>query len=201
MYAFWRILFGAFPDRLADKQFHISGVQSAHSFYSRLSTPCTGESFAGRYIPLFADYIAKKNDVVSVCTAPHRPWRPGLKLALRRSKEARIPLRSVLIGQPPRAIVQLLVQLTNVELSGNGNTNPLIQYQSYLPVACTNASGYGPYLGKETCDLMKDTLPRCIDLQQKCYDTGKASACLAANTYCEKSQVRGRRCVKGCDAY
>ncbi len=37
------------------------------------------------------------------------------------------------------------------------------------PTVCTNTTGYGPLLDEKTCDKMRQTLPRCQDLVQKCY--------------------------------
>lgn len=54
-------------------------------------------------------------------------------------------------------------------LIGNGFTNPKTQYGAYIPVACTNSTGYGPYVDEKSCEKMAATLPRCQELEQKCY--------------------------------
>lgn len=69
-------------------------------------------------------------------------------------------------------------------------TNTLIQYGHYYTAACTNQTGYGPYLTPEVCDKMLSQLPKCQALFQKCYDDPSDSiVCLSATTFCEATQT------------
>ena len=52
---------------------------------------------------------------------------------------------------------------------GNGFTDPLLQYASYAPVACTNETGYGPLISKRECTKLKAAVPRCEALVKACY--------------------------------
>ena len=52
---------------------------------------------------------------------------------------------------------------------GNGSTDPLLQYASYAPVACTNETGYGPLISKRECTKLKAAVPRCEALVKACY--------------------------------
>ncbi|KWU44075.1 carboxypeptidase Y, partial [Rhodotorula sp. JG-1b] len=130
-YAFVQILFEAYRDTLGASDFHIAG-----------------ESYAGRYIPLFADHIIKQNE----------------QAKLRGGSEIR--LASTMIG--------------------NGFTDPLLQYASYAPVACTNETGYGPLISKRECTKLRAAVPRCEALVKACYGNERNSAlCIAAYVYCE----------------
>lgn len=69
-------------------------------------------------------------------------------------------------------------------------TNTLVQYSAYQPAVCTNQTGYGPYLDKETCDKMAIDLKKCRQLFQACYDDPDNSiVCLSATTFCEATQT------------
>ncbi|KAK9897505.1 peptidase S10, serine carboxypeptidase [Cystobasidium minutum MCA 4210] len=144
VYALLQIWFSAFERDFGTNAFHIAG-----------------ESFAGRYIPVFADYIVQKNN--------ERSQR--LQLAEERANKLKhINLSSVLIG--------------------NGFTHPYIQYSSYYTAVCTNETGYGPYVSPEGCAKMAATLPRCQALLKKCAENlDDAITCLSASTYCEKTQT------------
>ncbi|SNX85759.1 related to Carboxypeptidase Y precursor [Melanopsichium pennsylvanicum] len=83
--------------------------------------------------------------------------------------------------------------LTSV-LIGNGITSPQHQFPAYVEYTCTNVSGSSqPLLPKKTCMAMKESIPTCLSLVEKCnrrnehghiYDT---LACQTATTYCEGS--------------
>ncbi|GAA6062652.1 hypothetical protein JCM10212_003464 [Sporobolomyces blumeae] len=136
-YAFLQIFFDAFADKFGNSEFHMAG-----------------ESYGGRYVPLFADYIVRENE----------------KLKAQSNGLKHINLASILVG--------------------NGFTDPKTQYASYIPTVCGNTTGYGPYLDEKTCDKMRETLPRCQELSQKCYDNPSNSAlCLASYQYCENTQT------------
>lgn len=54
-------------------------------------------------------------------------------------------------------------------LIGNGFTDPLLQYASYAPMLCTNATGHGPLISERECTKLKAALPRCEALVKACY--------------------------------
>ncbi|GAA5855462.1 hypothetical protein JCM8547_007842 [Rhodosporidiobolus lusitaniae] len=130
LYAFLHIFFEKFSDRYAHSDFHLAG-----------------ESYAGRYLPVFADYIIKQNALAE---------STGYK---------KINLVSVLIG--------------------NGFTNPLLQYQSYIPAVCSSELG-GPYVDASGCKKLEEAWPVCERLVKACWDDPRDSAlCLSAYHYCE----------------
>ncbi|GAA6002157.1 hypothetical protein JCM10207_003101 [Rhodosporidiobolus poonsookiae] len=134
VYAFLHIWFETFSDKFGNAPLHIAG-----------------ESYAGRYIPVFADYILKHNAKASA--SGQRP----------------IPLRSVLIG--------------------NGFTNPLVQYGSYIPAVCTDELG-GPWVGESGCRKMKEAWPVCERLVEKCWANPTDTAlCISAYRFCESSMT------------
>lgn len=121
-----------------------------------------GESFAGRYIPVFADYIVKQNEA--------RLERLRVEEEEQANKLKHINLSSVMIG--------------------NGFTHPYIQYAAYYTAACTNETGYGPYVSPEACSTMAAALPKCQALLKKCAENlDESITCLSASTYCEKTQA------------
>ncbi|GAA6031670.1 hypothetical protein JCM8097_001925 [Rhodosporidiobolus ruineniae] len=129
-YAFLHIFFETFAGKYGNSDLHIAG-----------------ESYAGRYLPVFADYIVKQNEKAEA---------NGVK---------KINLKSVLIG--------------------NGFTNPLIQYESYLPALCTSELG-GPYVDEAGCRKMQEAWPRCKRLMEACWGTSRASSlCMSAYRFCE----------------
>ncbi|CDS01145.1 hypothetical protein [Sporisorium scitamineum] len=77
-------------------------------------------------------------------------------------------------------------------LIGNGITSPQHQFPAYVEYTCTDLSGADkPLLPKHTCAKMKESIPTCLTLVEKCnrkdkhdktYDT---LACQAASNYCE----------------
>lgn len=79
-------------------------------------------------------------------------------------------------------------------LIGNGITSPEHQFPAYVEYTCTGVSGAEKQLlPKKTCKKMREAIPTCLTLVEKCnrknkhgrtYDT---PACQAATTYCETS--------------
>ena len=77
-------------------------------------------------------------------------------------------------------------------LIGNGITSPQHQFPAYVEYTCTDKSGAPqPLLPHKTCKLMRESIPTCLTLVEKCnrknahgktYDT---LACQAASNYCE----------------
>ncbi|KAI8370929.1 carboxypeptidase S1, partial [Blakeslea trispora] len=112
--------------------------------YSQLPLHIFGESFAGRYIPIFADYITKQN---------------------RASSTQKIPLVSVGIG--------------------NGWTNPLIQMEKNVVMACN--STYGSFLSDSHCQTMSENAVVCKRMISRCYETNSSNDCSAADNYCSRN--------------
>ncbi|SCU85378.1 LANO_0C04104g1_1 [Lachancea nothofagi CBS 11611] len=73
--------------------------------------------------------------------------------------------------------------LTSVMI-GNGITDPLIQYDYYEPMAC-GKGGHKAVISEEECAKMRNSMPRCTTLNDACYSSASAFACIAAATYCE----------------
>lgn len=77
-------------------------------------------------------------------------------------------------------------------LIGNGITSPQHQYPAYVEYTCTDVSGADhPLLPPKTCRRMRESIPTCLTLVEKCnrrnkhgelYDT---LACQTASDYCE----------------
>lgn len=77
-------------------------------------------------------------------------------------------------------------------LIGNGITSPQHQFPAYVEYTCTDASGADkPLLPNKTCKRMRESIPTCLTLVEKCnrkdkhgktYDT---PACQVATEYCE----------------
>ncbi|KAK4331545.1 putative serine carboxypeptidase [Rhodotorula toruloides] len=145
VYAFLQIFFETFASKFGNSEFFIAG-----------------ESFGGRYIPVFADYILKQNQLAESCV----PTILLMRLMIGRKGLRNINLVSIMIG--------------------NGFTNPLTQYASYYPTVCTNQTGYGPYVSPRECRKMREALPRCQSLVRSCWDDLHNSAlCVSASVYCE----------------
>jgi len=53
---------------------------------------------------------------------------------------------------------------------GNGMTGPLDQYPFYHQMACNNSYNI-PIFSEPVCNLMETTLPLCLRLIEKCYET------------------------------
>ncbi|KAI8365020.1 prepro-carboxypeptidase Z [Choanephora cucurbitarum] len=142
--------YGAVVDnRVQDtaKVFHMAIQLFYEAFprYSQLPLHIFGESFAGRYIPIFADYIIKQNQVLAPAN--------------------RFPLASIGIG--------------------NGWTNPLIQMEQNVVMACN--SSYGPLLSDSLCESMRGNAVGCKQLSNKCYNTNTVVDCIAADAFCSRN--------------
>ncbi|PWY96897.1 alpha/beta-hydrolase [Testicularia cyperi] len=77
-------------------------------------------------------------------------------------------------------------------LIGNGITSPKDQFPAYVDYTCTNASGSNPPLLPDSkCSLMRESIPICLTLVEKCNRKNEAGetydtlACQAASDYCE----------------
>lgn len=77
--------------------------------------------------------------------------------------------------------------LTSV-LIGNGLTDPLTQYEYYEPMAC-GQGGSDAVLEPDQCQVMNDSLPRCLSLIQACYETNSIWSCVPASIYCNNGQM------------
>lgn len=77
--------------------------------------------------------------------------------------------------------------LTSV-LIGNGLTDPLSQYPEYEPMAC-GQGGEPSVLDEEQCENMLETLPRCLNLIQSCYEYESVWSCVPASIYCNNAQM------------
>ena len=138
IYRFLRIFFSAF-DRFRDNDFHMAG-----------------ESYGGRYIPVFASEVSDRNAEIRA-----KAKKQGKKPA----KDELINLKSVLIG--------------------NGLTDISKQVGGYYDMTCTRKGGVEPVLSIETCKRMATWVPRCEKwLHEKCTATYTADLCAAALDTC-----------------
>lgn len=77
--------------------------------------------------------------------------------------------------------------LTSV-LIGNGLTDPLTQYEYYQPMAC-GKGGAESVLSEEECESMANSIPRCLNLIELCYELESAWLCVPATIYCNNAQM------------
>lgn len=77
--------------------------------------------------------------------------------------------------------------LTSVMI-GNGLTDPLTQYNYYEPMAC-GRGGEPAVLPEEQCSAMNDTLGRCLNLIESCYESESVWTCVPASIYCNNAQL------------
>jgi len=108
--------------------------------YSKLPFHIAGESYAGTYIPHFANYIWKQNNALK---------------AVEESSEAassavKVNLESVLIG--------------------NGLTDPAVQFPSVYDYACDKNQKFHLFDPEsETCTSLKSKAATCKSLVEQCY--------------------------------
>lgn len=129
---------------------------------------------------MFADYIIQQNRKV------HAHSRQVIESFYTHNESQEGDLTA-----PPHFYLYSLkpVNLKSV-LIGNGMTHPYVQYGAYYTAACTNETGYGPFVAPEVCERMASHLPRCLQLMKKCAENLEDSiTCLSASTYCEKTQT------------
>ncbi|KAN0064295.1 hypothetical protein ACQY0O_002481 [Thecaphora frezii] len=142
VYRFLRIFFSAFERfRNVEGGFHISG-----------------ESYGGRYVPVFASEVADRNAEIR---------RKALKAGKKPDPKKLIDLRSVIIG--------------------NGLTDVSKQMAGYYDMSCTRKTGYEPILSIAKCKRMATWVPRCEKwLHDHCTATYSADLCRAAYGTCSE---------------
>lgn len=125
VYVFLRIFFSAF-DRFKNNDFYMAG-----------------ESYGGRYIPVFASEVADQNQNVE---------RTALKAGHKVNRDELINLKGVLIG--------------------NGLTDISKQISGYFDMTCTRRGGVDPILSISTCKRMSTYVPKCrAKLAEYCVDS------------------------------
>ncbi|ODV81773.1 peptidase S10, serine carboxypeptidase [Suhomyces tanzawaensis NRRL Y-17324] len=81
-------------------------------------------------------------------------------------------------------------------LIGNGFTDALIQYKSFIPMACGGA-GYPQFVTDEDCRLMEqEYYPKCGSLLEICYQNPSVFTCLPAHYYCESKMFEALKKTK-----
>ncbi len=131
VYAFLRVFFSAF-DRFRSNDFYMAG-----------------ESYGGRYIPIFASEVADRN---------HDIERAALKAGKKPSRDELINLKGVLIG--------------------NGLTDVSKQMSGYYDMTCTRRGGVAPILSIDTCKRMANWVPKCRKLlAEHCVESYNPDAC------------------------
>ncbi|PWN53556.1 alpha/beta-hydrolase [Violaceomyces palustris] len=144
IYAFLRIFFSAF-DKFADNDFHLAG-----------------ESYGGRYIPVFASEVVDRNREIE---------RKAEKARKKVDKSKIINLKSILVG--------------------NGLTDIAKQTRGYYDMTCTRKGGVEPILSIETCKRMAVWVPRCEKwLEEHCMETYTADLCGASMETCS-NEIEG----------
>ncbi|RKP32678.1 hypothetical protein METBISCDRAFT_29544 [Metschnikowia bicuspidata] len=73
-------------------------------------------------------------------------------------------------------------------LIGNGLTDPLIQYEHFVPMAC-GKGGEPSVLSAQECANMASSIPRCLFMIETCYNTGSVWSCVPASIYCNNAQM------------
>ncbi|EPQ27794.1 uncharacterized protein PFL1_04539 [Pseudozyma flocculosa PF-1] len=138
IYRFLRIFFSAF-DRFRDNDFHLSG-----------------ESYGGRYIPVFASEVEDRNAHIR-----HAARKAGKK----PRRDELINLKSIIVG--------------------NGLTDVSKQMSGYYDMSCTRRGGVAPILPIEQCKRMSSWVPRCERwLHDHCVATYSADLCRTARDTC-----------------
>ncbi|SPO31128.1 related to PRC1 - carboxypeptidase y, serine-type protease [Ustilago trichophora] len=131
VYAFLRVFFSAF-DRFKTNDFYMAG-----------------ESYGGRYIPIFASEVADRNHAVE---------RKALKAGKKVNRDELINLKGILVG--------------------NGLTDISKQMSGYYDMTCTKRGGVEPILSIETCKRMKTYVPKCRkQLAEHCVDSYNPDVC------------------------
>ncbi|KDN47566.1 alpha/beta-hydrolase [Tilletiaria anomala UBC 951] len=140
VYKFLRIFFSAFD------RFHDNGLI------------LSGESYGGRYLPIFASEVVDRNQAYELQAQKHGKTKP--------SKEQIVPLKSVLIG--------------------NGLTDISRQVPQYYDFTCTKKGGFKPYLSIEQCTRMKVYRDKCAkELAVHCRESYNADKCADLNMVCQ----------------
>ncbi|CBQ69073.1 related to PRC1-carboxypeptidase y, serine-type protease [Sporisorium reilianum SRZ2] len=143
VYAFLCVFFSAF-DRFKSNDFYMAG-----------------ESYGGRYIPIFASEVADRN---------HDVERKALKAGKKVDRDEMINLKGVLIG--------------------NGLTDMSKQISGYYDMTCTRRGGVEPILGIETCKRMSTYVPKCrAKLAEHCVDAFSPDACDLWSNKCSEELV------------
>jgi cathepsin A (carboxypeptidase C) len=83
-------------------------------------------------------------------------------------------------------------------LIGNGLTDPLRQYPTYVPMGC-GQGGYPSVFTDDVCGQLKELLPQCTSLIAGCY-AGNSTACLRASDFCNTNFL-GTYAATGYDYY
>lgn len=131
VYAFLRVFFSAF-DKFKTNDFYMAG-----------------ESYGGRYIPIFASEVADQNHAIE---------RAALKAGKKPNKDELINLKGVLIG--------------------NGLTDVSKQISGYYDMTCTRRGGVEPILSIDTCKRMYNYVPKCkVALAEYCVDSYNPDLC------------------------
>ncbi|SOV03475.1 related to PRC1 - carboxypeptidase y, serine-type protease [Ustilago sp. UG-2017a] len=131
VYAFLRVFFSAF-DRFKSNDFYMAG-----------------ESYGGRYIPIFASEVADQNHAIE---------RAALKAGKKPNRDQLINLKGVLIG--------------------NGLTDVSKQVSGYYDMTCTRRGGVEPILSIDTCKRMHNYVPKCrTALAEHCVDSYNPDLC------------------------
>jgi len=73
-------------------------------------------------------------------------------------------------------------------LIGNGLTDGLTQYEYYRPMACGDG-GWPAVLDEQQCQAMDNSLPRCQQLIQSCYNSESVWSCVPASIYCNNAMI------------
>jgi cathepsin A (carboxypeptidase C) len=73
-------------------------------------------------------------------------------------------------------------------LIGNGLTDGLTQYEHYRPMACGDG-GWPAVLDEQQCQAMDNSLPRCQQLIQSCYNSESVWSCVPASIYCNNAMI------------
>jgi cathepsin A (carboxypeptidase C) len=73
-------------------------------------------------------------------------------------------------------------------LVGNGLSDTLSQYPYYEPYAC-DGEPYDAVIEPDQCESMKKSLPRCLSMIEKCYETESPWSCVPAQIYCNNAEI------------
>ncbi|SNX86992.1 related to PRC1 - carboxypeptidase y, serine-type protease [Melanopsichium pennsylvanicum] len=131
VYAFLRVFFTAF-ERFRNNDFYMAG-----------------ESYGGRYIPIFASEVADRNQAIE---------RKALKAGKKVNKDELVKLKGILIG--------------------NGLTDVSKQISGYYDMTCTKRGGVEPILSIQQCKRMHTYVPQCKkQLAAHCVDSYNRDVC------------------------
>jgi carboxypeptidase C (cathepsin A) len=145
----------------------------------------TGESYGGRYLPLFGAAIVDGNGYAAA-----RNVTP-------------INLKSIAIGNGWTSSIDMCTPLAAVQTCAAPPVPDDLSFRNALPdpgyyeQMCTKASGVGPIQSVAECARIQAIMPRCLEMFQKsCRDRFDMLSCANAVNFCSEITIFSFRDIK-----